>query len=163
VHTISEKTQIYQLGLRLKGAALSFRGYTHLEQLGQYYSFTTDDQVTRLYTAVNFLTPNNVALMMKIFPQLKSLDFYRHAPEDLKGNRPSEMKMRETELSELKEKGQLKENLLETARRDAGQGKGDFLPIMLKVYPNGKLTSMLKQQNFKPKSIRVSSPMGRGL
>lgn len=106
--------------MKLKAATLSFRGYTHIEQLGQYYSFTTDDQVTRLYTAVNFLTPNNVDLMMTILPQLKGLEFYKHAPEDLKGKRPSERKMRETELSELKDKGLLKENLLETARRDVG-------------------------------------------
>lgn len=36
--------------------------------------------------------------MMELLPQLKKLDFYRVAAEDLKGNRPSEMKMRETEL-----------------------------------------------------------------
>ena len=57
----------------------------------------------------------------------------------------------------------MKENLLEVERRATGESKDDFLPIMLKVYPNGKLTSMLKQQNFKPNSIRLSSPMGRGL
>lgn len=102
VHTISEKTQIYYLGLKLKGAALSFRGYTHLQQLGQYYSFTADDQLTRLYTAVNFLTPDNINLIMKILPHLKSLDFYRHAPEDLKGDRPSERKNREAELLDVK-------------------------------------------------------------
>ncbi len=52
--------------------------------------------------------------------------------------------MRETELMALKEKGLLKESLLQATNDSAKEGKGDFLPIMLKVYPQGKLTSMLK-------------------
>lgn len=32
-----------------------YQGYTHLSELGQYYSLTIDDSKTRLYTNVNFL------------------------------------------------------------------------------------------------------------
>jgi hypothetical protein len=43
VRVVSEKTQIYQLGLRMSQKQMSFRGYTDLQQLGQYYSVTADD------------------------------------------------------------------------------------------------------------------------
>lgn len=64
VRKISEKTQIYELGLASKDSSLVFTGYSSIKQLGQYYSLTIDDQLTRLYTAVNFLNHRNVSLML---------------------------------------------------------------------------------------------------
>lgn len=158
VHTVSEKTQIFELGISVETGKLSFHGYTHVQQLGQYYSLTADDQITRLYTAVNFLTLGNVDLMLTLLPQLEELDLYKN------GLHPAG-KMRETELSQLKEgKEQLRENLLDKGEKGVrGEKRATFLPIMLKVYPNGKFTSMLKQREFRVDNLRVSCAMGRGL
>ena len=39
----------------------------------------------------------------------------------------------------------------------------DYLPLMLKVYNDGKLTSALKAFNFIDMSVKFSCPRGRGL
>ena len=39
----------------------------------------------------------------------------------------------------------------------------DCLPLMLKVYNDGKLTSALKDSNFIGMSVKFSCPRGRGL
>ena len=57
---VSEKTQIYSLGITLKYGNLKFLGYTDLRQLGQYYSFTIINKITRIYTTVNFLNASNI-------------------------------------------------------------------------------------------------------
>jgi NAD(P)H-flavin reductase len=39
----------------------------------------------------------------------------------------------------------------------------EYLPIMLKIYENGKFTSALYRKNFNGISLTISSPKGRGL
>jgi hypothetical protein len=77
VHKISEKTQIYELELTPFGTEFIFTGYSNLQQLGQYYSLTLDDQITRLYTAVNFLNHQNVELMLTLIHDLKSSELFK--------------------------------------------------------------------------------------
>ncbi len=48
------------------GSEARFQGYTELSQIGQYYSLTVNSQLTRLYTAVNFLQPANITLIDRI-------------------------------------------------------------------------------------------------
>lgn len=65
---------------------------------------------------------------------------------------------RDTEMTELKNK-QMQEGLL-------GKKEGDekhYLPIMLKTYANGKMTSALKSRNFDIDTMKLSCPRGRGL
>jgi hypothetical protein len=76
----------------MENGKLIFRGYSDLQQLGQYYSLTINNETTRLYTAVNFLTLNNVALMIRIVPSLDYLDLYKDGRHPLG-------KLRESELS----------------------------------------------------------------
>lgn len=61
---------------------------------------------------------------------------------------------RDTEMTELKKEGLL------------GKKEGDSrhcLPIMLKIYANGKLTSALKGRTFDIENMKLSCPRGRGL
>ena len=60
---ISEKTQIFSIGIVQKYVPLVFLGYSDVRQLGQFYSFTIDNKITRLYTAVNFLSLANIQRM----------------------------------------------------------------------------------------------------
>jgi NAD(P)H-flavin reductase len=39
----------------------------------------------------------------------------------------------------------------------------DYLPMMMKIYSDGKLTSSLKKSNFTDVKIKFSIPRGRGL
>jgi hypothetical protein len=84
--------------------------------------------------------------MHVLLPQLDAVDLTKN---DLNPTG----KMRETELSKVFEKKGLQESLLERGEKEeAGEGEGEggkgerksFIPIMLKIYPNGKFTSMLK-------------------
>jgi hypothetical protein len=43
----------------------SFERYTDVKQLGHYYSLTINNSVTRLYTAVTFLTSQNLRFSKK--------------------------------------------------------------------------------------------------
>ena len=74
VNCIAKKTQIYQLGLAQRTKSLKYLGYTDLRQLGQYYTFSTVNGVTRIYTTVNFLQLANVNRMNKL------LDVQRNSP-----------------------------------------------------------------------------------
>lgn len=71
ISEVSKKTGIYVLGLVSKRDELVFSGYSDVKQLGQYYSFTVNKNLTRLYTAVNFITKQNILLMNKLIPNLK--------------------------------------------------------------------------------------------
>lgn len=84
MHVVSEKTHIYELGLVVAGEKLAFKGYSSLLQLGQYYSLTINDEITRLYTAVNFLTIGNVDFMLTLIPELQSLDLYKNSVHSTK-------------------------------------------------------------------------------
>jgi hypothetical protein len=75
---ISSKTQIYSLGLVQKHLPLRYLGYSDLRQLGQFYSLTFG-KVTRLYTAVNFLTPLNMKLMTEVIQTSRESQFKRAA------------------------------------------------------------------------------------
>jgi hypothetical protein len=63
---ISEKTQIFSLGIVPKYNKIRYLGYTDVKQLGQYYSFTIIKKITRIYTSVNFLNSRNIALMTEL-------------------------------------------------------------------------------------------------
>lgn len=39
----------------------------------------------------------------------------------------------------------------------------NYLPIMIKVYPNGKFTSQIRKTNFSKESFELSQPKGLGL
>ena len=60
---ISEKTQIFSIGIVQKYVPLVFLGYSDVRQLGQFYSLTIDNKITRLYTTVNFLSLANIQRM----------------------------------------------------------------------------------------------------
>ena len=62
MNCISEKTQIYAIGLVQEMGHLYYLGYSDSRQLGQYYSLTLG-KITRLYTTVNFLNSGNIARM----------------------------------------------------------------------------------------------------
>ena len=63
---ISEKTQIFSLGIVPKYDRIRYLGYTDIRQLGQYYSFTIIKKITRIYTSVNFLNSRNISLMNEV-------------------------------------------------------------------------------------------------
>ena len=71
ISEVSRKTGIYVLGIVAKSEELEFAGYSDVKQLGQYYSFTMNNSITRLYTAVNVITKQNIQLMNKLIPNLK--------------------------------------------------------------------------------------------
>jgi hypothetical protein len=67
MNCVSKITQIYSIGLVQKyGQPLRYLGYRDVRQLGQYYSFTFNGYVTRLYTSVNFLAPTNIVIMEEL-------------------------------------------------------------------------------------------------
>lgn len=63
MNCVSEKTQIYSIGIVQEYRPMRFLGYSDIRQLGQYYSLTINRKITRLYTAVNFLNAANVSRM----------------------------------------------------------------------------------------------------
>lgn len=77
MNCISEKTQIYSIGLIYKFQSLRYKGYTDLRQLGQYHSFTMKGTVTRLYTVVNFLNKANITRMTNLMKISRDSDFQR--------------------------------------------------------------------------------------
>lgn len=68
---LSKKSQIYELLLIGEKDKLKFVGYTDVCQLGQYYSLSLNDKVTRLYTSVHFLHSENRKFMEKYLPNYK--------------------------------------------------------------------------------------------
>ena len=66
MNCISEKTQIYSIGIIQGYRPMRFLGYSDARQLGQHYSLTINGSVTRLYTAVNFLNAANMARMNEL-------------------------------------------------------------------------------------------------
>lgn len=75
-----------------------------------------------------------------------------------KGKTVEQGSKRDTEMTELKNK-QMQEGLL-------GKREGEekhYLPIMLKIYANGKMTSALKGRTFDIDNLKLSCPRGRGL
>lgn len=63
---ISPEGGIYYMRLKGINCKFTFRGYESFEQLGRFYSITLNQQVTRLYTSVNFLAKNNQKFMEKV-------------------------------------------------------------------------------------------------
>lgn len=56
IKLISQKGNIYQINLFKKsGAPFTFLGYKDISQIGRFYSISLNENVTRLYTTVNFL------------------------------------------------------------------------------------------------------------
>ena len=55
-------------------------------------------------------------------------------------------------ISEIKERMMIREG-----------PQSDYLPMMMKVYEGGKLTSALKAANFINMKVKFSCPRGRGL
>ena len=147
ISEVSKKTGIYVLGLVAKRDELEFTGYSDVKQLGQYYSFTVNKNLTRLYTAVNFITKQNIQLMNKLIPNLK----YNI----------------EEQISEEIENSSTRSNL-QTNKSSLLDGSSSiantaYLPLMIKSYPTGKLSCQICQPNFGRQSFALSQPKGLGL
>lgn len=95
-----------------------------MRQLGQYCSLTIDNKITRLYTTVNFLNKENENLILKLLNLTKN---------DIQLKKISNNPDRNMELMTVNDK---KENLISNKAET-----NNYLPIMLKVYDNGKFTS----------------------
>ena len=52
---LAENPTIYEMHLKSSQASFSFMPYEDVKELGRYYSLTIDNEITRLYTNVNFL------------------------------------------------------------------------------------------------------------
>ena len=152
---ISEKTQIFSIGIVQKHVPLVFFGYSDVRQLGQFYSLTIDNKITRLYTAVNFLSLANIQRM----------------EEMLKTERRSEMKniqygqkktQFEAELTKIVNPAVAKDRK-EPFLNSSDNASGQYLPMMMKIYKDGKLTAALKEKNFVGVNVKFSSTRGLGL
>lgn len=88
---------------------------------------------------MNFLSFENISLMLKLAPNLKGFEE--------KYGTYRQNNLRESELKELA-KNESKRNMQENLLNKQGSQSKSFLPIMLKVYNNGKLTSALKNRSF---------------
>lgn len=85
--------------------------------------------ITRLYTAVNFLSRHNILLMKKLMPSLKY---------DIENGKTFRSKKSNfTELREIKSNKEAK--MIDDWEIDTKR----YLPIMLKIYDQGKFTSKL--------------------
>lgn len=85
-----------------------------------------DKKTTRLYTAVNFITQTNINLINQILPNLKYF-----IPTEWRTDKSSSM---------LSSTSSIKENLI-----GPSQSESNYLPLMIKIYPNGKFTSALNR------------------
>lgn len=115
-----------------------------MKQLGQYYSFTMNNSITRLYTAVNVITKQNIQLMNKLIPNLKY---------------DVEEKILERFDNSSSQKLDNKSSLLDGST----VGPTEYLPLMIKSYANGKLTCQIRQPHFSRQSFLLSQPKGLGL
>lgn len=138
---ISQSSRIYQFDLSCK-EAVKFEGYSHVSQLGRFYSLTVNDKFTRLYTFVNFLNRDNVIL-------LKALGLPIEVPDSLKANsasQPTEMKLVST---------------TDRAYVPSNERTTDFIPLLMKVYEEGTVPNMLVSRTAE--TIKLSPPKGLGL
>jgi hypothetical protein len=68
MENISISGRIYEMHLSKKsGIPFLFNKYHTVNQLGRYHSITLNNEVTRLYTSVNFLIKNNKHFMTNFF------------------------------------------------------------------------------------------------
>lgn len=144
ISEVSRKTGIYVLGLAAKSEELEFVGYSDVKQLGQYYSFTMNSSITRLYTAVNLVTRQNIQLMNKLIPSLKY---------------DVEEKLLERFDNTSGQKLDNKSSLLDGST----VATVEYLPLMIKSYATGKLSSQIRQPHFSHQSFSLSQPKGLGL
>lgn len=72
---VSSGAEVYELHLRTNGP-LQFNGYTDIKQLGRFYCFTMNKNITRLYTCANFLNWENVILLKSHLRSSKQLEKY---------------------------------------------------------------------------------------
>lgn len=126
------------------GSESRFQGYTDLAQIGQYYSLTVNSQLTRLYTAVNFLQPANLTLIDRISKSsvLVSKNFY--------SSHSIVMANQEGVNAEL-------------ADYEKEHNSRNLLPLLIKKYNDGKFTSLFLSPQSKIDSIKISQPRGLGL
>lgn len=108
-----------------------------------------DQNITRLYTAANFLNRHNILLLSELIPTLK------YSIEDKKSWRS-----KKSDFTELKELHRKKEDKL--IRDDEVEMK-QYLPIMIKIYENGKFTSKLQKMDLSKAKLQLSPPKGFGL
>ena len=66
MNCLSQKTDIYSIGIIQESIPMRFLGYSDIRQLGQYYSLTINNKITRLYTAVNFLNETNIQRLAQL-------------------------------------------------------------------------------------------------
>ena len=52
---LAENPTIYEMHLKSSQVYFSFMPYEDVKGLGRYHSLTMDNEITRLYTKVNFL------------------------------------------------------------------------------------------------------------
>jgi NAD(P)H-flavin reductase len=48
-------------------------------------------------------------------------------------------------------------------KSESGKSKKNSLPLMLKIYGEGKMTSALRDRSFNVTNLKLSCPRGRGL
>jgi hypothetical protein len=117
---LSEMSPVYFVEIASKGKDFTFDGLTDISQLGQYWTLTISDKITRLYTAINSLHQKNKDVMMHIFPQL------------------------EKEGDEIK------------------SSSYSAIPLMMKKYNKGKLTSSLLRGQY-DMDVKITPLKGSGL
>lgn len=127
------------------GNQARFQGYTSLSQIGQYYSLTINSQLTRLYTAVNFLQPANITLIDRISKNGVQISKNFYTPHEIV------MTNQEHNLN------------AELADLEKEHSSRNLLPLLVKKYSNGKLTSLFLSPHAKISSIVISQPRGLGL
>ena len=98
---VAKKTQIYHIGLTQRFKPLKYLGYSDLRQLGQYYTFSTVNGITRLYTSVNFLHTANIYRMNELLKVQR--DSLHSNAVKRESKRPSE-----AELVNIKHNGESK-------------------------------------------------------
>lgn len=63
---------------------MHYLGYSDIRQLGQYYSLTIDGKITRLYTAVNFLNPENLSRLGELMDMEAAQNALRDIEETIR-------------------------------------------------------------------------------
>lgn len=103
-----------------------------------------NSSITRLYTAVNLITRQNIQLVNKLIPSLKY---------------DVEEKILERFENVSGQKLDNKSSLLDGSTITTGE----YLPLMIKSYATGKLTSQIRQPHFSNQFFSLSQPKGLGL
>ena len=120
-----------------------FGGFRSSKQIGQYYSLTFDNKTTRLYTSVNCLNESNIQLVQELLSTFKGVVASR----------------RQTVIHKHKdydiEEGSQEPILHPNAPSFEGVAN-NFLPLMMKIYPIGKLTNGLKNRSFSDCRLQLS-------